>query len=231
MTILSTIQQVAPKIGIDVPTAVFGETARELVELQSFAKESAQRIYKAYDWELLKTLQTDAGDGSTTAFALPSDYGRMLAQGNVWNTTLQTPFIPITSADRWLELDIRSYSFVTGVWIKIGGQINIKPAMATGTSAKYYYISNLIVAPSAGSNKVAFTADDDSFRLNEELLKLHLIYTWKEEKGMAYAEDMARYEELLAQLINEDKGARVLRSGRPSAYSGVRIAYPQQITA
>ena len=125
---------------------------------------------------------------------------------------------------------MQTFDFVVNAWTIYAGQMNIKPALATGVTAKYFYQSNLIVAPNSGSNKIAFTADDDSFRLDERLLKLGIIWRWKELKGQSYAEPMADYEELKERLVARDRGSRMLRIGRVRMPSDVTTAYPQAIT-
>lgn len=229
MTILSVIQDAAKFIGVQVPDAVFASTVREHVELASIAQEMAERIASGHDWQQFSRVATITGDGSTEAFDLPSDYDRMLVKASVWSSSLETALSPITSLDRWLELDVQSFDFVINAWTIYGGQMNIKPALATGVTAKYYYQSNLIVAPASGSNKVAFTADDDTFRLDERLLKLGIIWRWKETKGQSYAEPMADYEELKERLVVRDRGSRMMRIGRVRMPADVTTAYPQAI--
>lgn len=230
MTILSVIQDVAPVIGIAVPDAVFASTTREHVEIKSLANEMAVRIGKAHDWSLLRTLQTYTGDGSTEAFALPSDYLRMLKKANLWSSAYQTPLTHVLDTDRWLEMDIRAFDFVIGAWSMLGGNIEIKPTMATGVTAKFYYLTNKVVISNASEQKTTFTADTDSFRLNERLLTLGMIWQWKANKGQSYGEDMANYEAALEQAIGEDKGSKVIRVGRARMPSDASTAFPQSIT-
>lgn len=230
MSILSVCQDVAPKIGIEVPSVVYTGTTQELIELQRLANTMAKRIAQAHDWELLSVQASYTGDGSTEDFDLPTGYDRMPKDGRVWSTALETPLTHIISRDRWLGLDIQSFDFVINAWIIYGGQIHIKPALATGAFAKHFYQSNLIIAPSAGSNKAAFTADTDTFRLDEELLKLGMIYQWKADHGQPYAQHMDDYEERFEQLTTTDAGAKTVRVGRARLPRGARIAYPQVIT-
>jgi len=230
MTVLAAIQGAAAVIGIEVPTAVYSEVDREMVELQHLCNEMATRIYKEHDWELLKTLETITGDGSTLTWSLPSDYGRQVKDMNLWSSRIETPLTHIVSTDKWLELDVQAYQYVIGVWQKIGGVISIKPATLSTETVKYYYISNLIVSPSgAGSDKVAFTDDTDTFRLDERLLKLGMIWQWRANKGLPYGEDMENYENALGQLINEDKGSRILVVGARRRIRGVNVSYPESI--
>jgi hypothetical protein len=230
MTILSVFEQVCPVIGLTVPDAVMASTDREHVELAALANEMASRIAKAHEWQLFNTIATYTGDGSTEDFELPSDYGRMLKKAQVWSSSLETPLSPISDRDRWLGLDIQSFDFVINAWILYGGQIHIKPALADAVTAKHWYQSNLIVAPEAGDNKTAFTADADTFRLDERLLRLGIIWQWKANKGLAYAEDMATYEEAKEKLICDDKGSRSIRMGAVRLARGARVAYPLTIT-
>lgn len=229
MTILATLQDVALVIGLERPNGVFSSTEREHYELVAVTKTVADRIMKAHDWELLKTLQTETGDDATTAFDLPSDYERMPKKQRLWSSRIETPLEHVTDHDRWLELQVRSIDYVIGVWTKLGGQIHIMPAMTSTETAKYYYISNLIVAPETGSNAAEFSLDTDTFRLDDELLKLGVIWQWKANKGMPYEEDMENYETLLSRLIDEDKGPEILRLGQRRVPAGVSIAYPQAI--
>lgn len=229
MTILSVTKEVAAVISIDIPTVLYSSTDRELVELQHLANEMAERIWQAHDWALLVTLETLTGDGAAEAFDLPTDYGRQIKDAEVWSSRIQTPLTHILSWDRWLELDIRSYQFVIGVWTKFGGKINIKPAMTATETAQYYYISNLIISPASGADKTAFTLDTDSFRLGERVLRLGMIWQWRANKGLPYVEDMANYETALGRAITEDKGARIISVGRQRSRRGIRLSYPQAI--
>ena len=231
MTLLTVCQSAAHVIGIEVPDVVATSTDRTYVELLAVANDMAETISKAHEWQLLNTVETVTGDASTEDFSLPTDYDRMIKDTDVWSSSLETPLTPVPDRNTWLGLDIRSYDFVVNAWIVYGGQFHIKPAMGTGVTAKYWYQSNLIIAPSAGSNKALFTSDDDTFRLNERLLRLGIIWKWKANKGQPYAEPMADYEEAKEKLISDDKGSRTIRIGRARLARGMKTAYPTTISA
>jgi len=229
MTLLSVCVDVSKVVGLDEPDAIASSTDREYIELFALANEMAKRIARGYNWQLLSRIHTLTGTGATEDFDLPSDYDRMLVKSQVWSSSLETALSPIGSLDRWLELDIQAFDFVVNAWIIYGGQMHIKPAMATGVTAKFFYQSNLIIAPASGSNKTDFTADTDTFRLDEQLLKLGMIWQYKAYKGLPYAEDMANYESLLARLATRDRGSRMLRVGPVRLPRDVKVAYPQSI--
>jgi hypothetical protein len=230
MSVLTIVQDACKQIGLAVPSAVMASTDREHVELARVARMMSLRIARAHSWELFRTLKTETGDGTTEDFDLPDDYAWTPKDQKLWSSRLSTPLTHITSTDEWLELDVRSYEFVVGAWIVYGGQLHIKPAPQSGEEVSYFYQSNKIAATGGGVAKEAFTADDDEFRLDDETLKLGIIYRWREMKGLPYEEDMADYEESLGQQIERDGGGdRILRSGRRRLIRGARVAYPVQV--
>jgi hypothetical protein len=232
MTVLSAVSDACTAIGLDQPNALYSSTEREHLELKVLANTCGSYIAKDYEWQALKVLATITGDGTDTTFALPSDYDRMLKDTRLWSDRYISHLTHIVSTDKWLELDIRQFSFVIGAWMLAGNEVNIKPAPASGELVKYYYMSSKWAqATGGGSTKTAFDTDTDVFRLSEELLKLCLIWKWKAMKKLPYAQEQQDYEDAKEKLIAADKGARVLRIGSARMSRGAdSIAYPISIT-
>jgi hypothetical protein len=153
----------------------------------------------------------------------------MLEKSQLWSSSLETPLTPISDRDEWLGLDVQSFDFVINAWIIYGNQIHVKPALAAGVTVKYFYQSHHWAQTSALVNVDEFSADTDTFRLNNRLLKLALVYKWREMKGLPYAENMADYQDLLAKLIARDKGSRIIRIGKATMPRDAVFAYPQNI--
>lgn len=232
MSILSVIKQVCPVIGLSVPDAVFSSTDREHLELQALANEMAQRIaFDGRDWTRLKVLATLTGDGTATSFALPADYHRMLKKARVWpSANPYAPFAHIADSDDWLAMTVQNRHELTGAWTLIGEQIHIAPVMANLATASFFYLSDKMVKDKDGVAKAEFGADDDAFRLDERVLKLGMIWQWKANKGQAYAEDMASYEDALAVASGADKGSNMLVIGRARLSADADCAFPKGIT-
>jgi hypothetical protein len=230
LTTLSVIQDACTSgIALDKPTAVFGSATREHIELASLINEAGFMIADAHEWQTLNRIATITGDGTDEDFALPSDFGRMLDKSQLWSSSLETPLTPISDRDEWLGLDVQSFDFVINAWIIYANQIHIKPALASGVTVKYFYQSHHWAQTSALVNVDEFSADTDTFRLNNRLLKLALVYKWREMKGLPYAENMADYQDLLAKMINRDKGSRIFRIGKAVMPRDAVFAYPQNI--
>lgn len=234
MTVLSAVQQACSVMGLNVPIAVFGSTDREQIELQDVANEVNEGLVRAYDWQSLKAIGTITGNGSSTSFPISTiapDFHRMTQKSTLWVTS--RPFYPlehITDTDLWLGIVTSGLTTTLGQWTIYGDAFNIMPALAAADTAKFYYISSSSVMPSTGSNKSRFTLDTDTFRLNERLLRLGVIWQWKSNKGLPYAEDMANYEIALQAEIARDKGSKILTVGtqRSSAF-GASAAWPGKL--
>jgi hypothetical protein len=226
MTVLSCLQRVATVIGLDVPTTVYGSTDREYVELADVANDVAETMARHYDWQKLKTIATLTGDGATEDYSIPSDYGRQLVKATLWVTS--RPFYPlehVADTDRWLGIVTSDIQVSIGQWTIYGDEIHVRPAMATGDDAKYYYITKNIVQPATGSNKELFTLDTDTFLLDDRVLRYGVIWQWKANKGLPYAEDMQTYEIALAEAVARDKGSKVMIVGQQRLNGGTAAEF------
>ena len=229
-SILGIIQQVCKRpLGIDPPDAVYASTDRTAQELAEVANAAVDMINRAHSWRKLLQRATYTGDGSTTDFDLPSDYGHMPDDQQVWSSTAQIPLLPVHSTDDWLAMDVRNFNPGTNAWIMYGGQIHFTPALDSAEVASHYYQSTAAVAPASGTAKSTFTLDSDTYRINDELLRKAIIYLWKQDKGLPYAEFQNDYEILKEKLIARDRGATILRQGAPRWPKDVNMAFPLSV--
>lgn len=234
MTVLSTVQAAAPRLGIAVPSVLFSDAGRTGVELQEAINEAARAMCDDFDWQQLKAIHTITGDGTDTSFALPSDYLRMPKATNFWPS--EEPTTPIRfflDLDDWIAEDVRTITEITKRAIIYGNELHIKPAVGNAATVKFAYVSNLIVIATGGTvaTKTAFTADTDTFLLDERALKLNLIWRWKAAKGRPYAQDKDEYDALVDSLAGNSKGPRVIRVGRRrTMFRDAVSSYPYNIT-
>jgi hypothetical protein len=223
-SVLTIVQDAATKLGIAQPSVLFGSTDRTAIELREALNEAVDKILHAHDWQRLLTLQTYIGDGTTTQFSIPADYLRMPKSAEVWSSRLQAPLAHISPED-WLQLDTRDYDVATGVWTIFGGEFVFKPAPASGETTRFWYITNKVCTNDTSGTKAQFTEDDDTFLLDDRVLELVLVWLFRTQKGLDYAEDMATAEIALARMIERDKGARVITQ-RSRRSVGAKIAWP-----
>lgn len=238
MTVLDVVRGASLVIGVARPDQLFAGTTRELFELQAMVNEVAQMVAfdSGHDWTKLKTLATLTGDGSALGFDLPTDYLRMLKKARLWSSA--TPYSPFThypDTDTWLGTQVQAFQPLVGAWTIIGEQLQIRvggnaAALASLETAQFYYITKNIVRAIDGTAQPAFTMDSDTFRLDERVLKLGLIYRWKQDKGQDYAENLSDYENALFQQIGTDKGSNIMVVGRRRMSGEMDIAFPGVVT-
>lgn len=224
MTILSAIQKAVLRCTGDTVNKVFSSDDTVAAEMADLSNEVAQDIVSGFDWRSLTKIATLTGD--TTVFPVPSDYDRMISNSVVadpvswfWNYT------PFQSVSDWRKFVDGGYGLIVpGGWIIIDGAFNFYPAPHDG--ATFPYLSKDYARDSDGNTKAEFDQDDDSFILDERLLTLGLVWRWKAQKGLAYAEDMATYETALARAQAKDKGWKPLLETRPRSGWNYSRAYP-----
>jgi hypothetical protein len=229
MTVLTAAQSAGLKLLGVKPSSLFSTTDQFSMELADLANTVAADMSKEYDWRILQVLATHTGDAATIAFPLPTDYLRMLKDGKVHSSMFKmTSFKAVTDADQWIYLQDTLATGSPGWYFLLGGRMQVYPAMPIGETARYYYISNKLVAVAAGAagSKATFTADTDVFVLDEGLLTLALIWRWRSMKRMDYSEDMENYEIAKAQAIAADRGSKILVVGAQRGRSSVDIAFP-----
>ena len=214
-TILSVIQRAAIPLGIGAPAAVFGASDDTAAELRRLVQEMAERITQEHDWQALKVRQQYTGDGVTEGFALPTDYQRMPADGEVWSSTFVNRLYHVTGSNDWLGLKVRQIQPVERAWTILGNKMEFYPALKAGEIAQFYYVSSNV-----RTGFETFMADTDQFILEDRILELGMIWQGRAHKGLPYAEDMTNYGLALAKAISRDRGARILKQRSPWRETG-----------
>jgi len=252
MSLLSVVKDVCAVVGVAVPQSVFSNISgnRTMQEMLALANEMAQRIaYDTRDWTLLRTTHTMVGDGAfvppypvppdteppdtvhtfvgTTAFPIPADFKRLMLTSNVWRTSsTQQPMTFEPDTDEWVRRRLSNSSSAFGEWTLLGGQMHIFPVMSVGVSAYYSYLHKNCIKLNSGGDGDQFMSDNDSFALDERLLKLGMIWQWKAQKGASYAEDMGTYADALTYAMGHDSPAPIIIGRKVSSWSKASAPWP-----
>lgn len=221
MTVLTAIRSaVLRATGVRV-TQVFASTEQIAVEMADLVNEVATDIARSHPWQALTAIATVVPDGGEV-YDLPTDYDRM-AGGIEDVASWLWGYSMFTSVNQWMQFRSGTYAIISpGGWIILGNQFNFYPVPAG--DAEYPYISKNWALSDMAEAKAAFTADDDTFVLDERLLTLGLIWRWMDQKGLQYSEAMATYELALSQAQARDKGSRAYRTPT-RRFGGAQVAY------
>lgn len=229
MTVLSACQSAAVRLIGRKPQTVFSSTEQTVVEIADLVTEVAVDIMKGHDWQALTKIYQIAGDGSATSYPLPGDYDRMvLGQGVSDANSWFWNYTQVPDLDTWMKIQNGFYLGVVapGWWMLLQGAFQFQPAPAVGATASVPYISKNFGLDKEGTPISAFAADTDTFLLDERLLTLGLIWRWRAQKRLEYAEDMQTYEIALSQAQARDKGPLVIRSSSRRAPGNLAVGWP-----
>lgn len=231
MTVGSALQSAAVRLIGKKPSAFFSSTDKFAIEVCDLVNEVARDIVKAHDWRSLTILAGSNGDGVKEGHDLPADYDRMPVKVQVWSTAWPALFFErARDLDEWYQLKVFSTSGAPGWWIILQDKLNIWPILPSGVQAQWYYISNRFGTDKDGASISEFTADTDTFKLPERLLTLGVMWRWRAQKRLEYAEDLKNYELALSKYITDDKGSNVITVGTQRWPAGVNTPWPGTIT-
>jgi hypothetical protein len=102
-----------------------------------------------------------------------------------------------------------------GQWRKFGSTIKVLGGTATD-DLRLEYISKYPVRDIGAVAKARFTADSDTPRMPENLVRLGLRWRFQQAGGLDYAESMASYEREFERAADEDRGgSRTIILGTP----------------
>lgn len=229
MTILTAAQNAMARLVGRRPAAIVSSTNEMEVEITSLAQEAAVEIAKSHEWQVLTARNTISGTGAES-YPLPDDFDRMHMTAGVSSPSWPNWwFSHARSLDEWEQITIRGINLEPGWWIILGDRFQTLPVIPAGGEARFFYISKNIFAASNGAPKDAITADTDSFRLDERLLTLSIIWRWLALKRMDYSEELRTYEFALSQEQARDGGSRVMRANGTTRFPGAVPSWPWEL--
>jgi hypothetical protein len=235
VTILSVAQDAAVKLNRPKPASLFSTTDPFAAELLLAAKETAESLLKEeHDWRNLTSLATCQGDAVTVVFPFATvapDFERLIKAAKLHSLRFRNAtFRAAQDLDEWLFIKDNLLVGSPGNWIILNNTVQIFPAMPVSDTARFYYISNNYALSGGGLAQSSFKADTDTFALDEALLRLGIVWRWRSNKRLEYAEDMRNFEVAKMAAMAKDKGSQPIVIGRQRTGRGnVGLAYPAML--
>lgn len=227
MTILGALQSASIKLLGRRPSVFFGASDTFENELCDLVNEVAADAAQYQDWQALLRTTSIAGNGVATEFDLPEDYDRMPINADV--ADLQTwfwGFQGFTDINAFLLSEARNFNAYPGGWIIYGNKMRFAPAPTATQIATFPYITKNWARGADGSTKSAFTSDTDDFLLPERLLRLGLVWRWRENKKLDASGDQEAFIRALDEHASKDKGSRIQRKSARRNFPGTYPAWP-----
>lgn len=228
MSLLSLMTQVTRRLLGSAPTAIAASTDPQIIQLMAIANEEGQDLSARYPWQALQnesTFLTVATESQGAITTLAGTDFRYILNDIMWNRSLLRPvFGPLDPQD-WQALKARN---VTGPFTQFrirGGLLRYIPVPVAGNTIAFEWISKNWVTLAATGTASAWAADGDTALLDEEIMTEGIIWRWQEFKGLAYAEQFAKYERLVNDAMTRDGGkSRINLGGSTGSFpSGVLV--------
>ncbi len=199
MTLLTIAQGLAKNVGMQSPSSVVGNAARSWVEALQFANETGEELARRVDWGQLQASATLTGDGTNLTHSLPAGFGR-LSKG----AAVKAGATPIRSLSRAEWGTLTPAQGTPRYFLLEGDDMTLFPYLANLATVSVSYQTKYWTSAGAA----AFTADDQTSLIDENLFLKGLIARWRRQKGMPYQDEEAEYEAALQDFANFDDRAR-----------------------
>lgn len=128
---------------LGLPSVSLSASSRDAIGYQSLGLMNAlgDELVRVQDWQFLEKVMTFVGDGVTSVFPLPDDWGRQINQTQ-WATSDNRPLRGPDSPQMW---SWNKYGIVSvGVFFRyriLNNEYNIFPTPGDGDEFALYYIS------------------------------------------------------------------------------------------
>ncbi len=218
MTLLSICGDVAKRVGVDAPATIVGNTDKTAVRLLALAQEEGKSLHKTHKWSALIRTQTVTTADGTATYALPSDFYAYIPSTG-WNDTQNRPIIGSLTGQQWQF--VKNSAAVSSAFNQkfrvqwdtsnSARRLTIYPTPSAVETLYLEYLSTDWCQSSGGTGQSAWAADDDTGRLDEELITLGLKWRYLKVIGMVYDIELEEYMGRLRAAKANDAPPTILR--------------------
>jgi hypothetical protein len=213
MQLLEIVQRVVRRLPLsNAVTSVVGSSSALINQLLEIAQEEGDELQGKHEWQALQLNMTGAGaGGNPDSFPLPADWSRFRADASLWRSGSKlTPLSGPVSIDAWHRLLVLPGIRFPGYW-RLEDNNLLCAGVPNGETISIPYVStNWILDVDGVTTKAFWTADTDSPRVHERLIRTGMIWRWKQSKGLDYAEDLKTHELELERRIAADRTPRAV---------------------
>lgn len=214
-TVAEVVNDAGKELGLwtaDV-TDPFASTDASVVQMLALLKRLGRKLVRDRQWTHLQTQYTFVTVSNQADYPLPSDFDSMINQSG-WNRTNRLPFVGPLSPQEWQYLKARLVGVVFTVLFRPkDGVLTVYPDVNTpgGYTIAFEYISNAWILKADTSTATAPTAATDTVRFDAEAVTTGLKLSWLKAKGFDTTAAQDDFDAALAQDMDADSAAPVLR--------------------
>jgi hypothetical protein len=214
MSLLSIIQGAARELPVSVPSTVIGNSETNIVTLLQLANKEVLELLRQYDWQALlaeATFTTVATETQTTLAVVAPDLFRICNE-TMWDRTQSKTIGGPLNAQQWQRMRAQAAQAGVTNWFRVrANSILFYPTPAAGNSVYFEYLRNTPILDANGTTKKeAWAADTDTCILNEELVRLGVVWRFLQGRKLDYAEEFRTYQDALDKFAAIDGAKPVI---------------------
>ena len=208
-------QNVADFTGFERPVTVVDNTDPIARQLLALAQREGKQLMRMSDWAILKKEHTFSTSSGTAAYALPSDFDRLVLETSYNRSDNDILTGPISSAEYQL---VNHGMATTGTTEKFRLKaasntlkFELDPTPSSTQTIGFEYVSNQFCQSSGGSGQAAWAADTDTGILDETTMEMGITWRFKSSHGLDFSEDYRQYQLEVRQAIARNGSAPILQ--------------------
>jgi len=215
MTLLELVNEAAIDIGLPATTSVMASTDPQIKLLRRCATAEAKSLSSRHNWQALLTEQTfvTLAAAQQTTYAIPTDFDRMIPE-SMFNRTINRSISGPVDSNMWQSIQSTLVTTVYPAFRFRENFIDITPTPSAGQTVAYEYITR-----NWGFNTIylsAWSADTDTYRLNDESMIQGIVWRFKKSKGLSWNDDYLVYERYVGDLIIRDGSRPRIYTDQPN---------------
>lgn len=210
MTLVQMLNQVLLQSGFLERSSFVSSADPDDKQMIAIANRVAQEIKNYFPWDILrKPFEITMQDGQIR-YLLPNDFQSLVAD-SAWEVDGQRQVEWPVPSGRWFEYKFTNWSDGGTLRVRMyGNEIEIHD-IEPGQSIEFEYVSKYPILSEAGEAKEFFTADDDTWVLDDQVLILGIQAHWMQTKLMPqYMEHFGNYNKKMSEYIGRSTGSRTI---------------------
>lgn len=195
-------------IGIPKPSFFVSSQDTTAKQLLALAQLAGDTLMQDHTWGNLIKRNTFNENASL------DDFDRFYPASGIWDVNAAKPILGPLNQEEWNALLVRNITGGDKYWTRYQGAIYIYPDPDATDQFTFSYITTNWIRPTDGPDVSEWSADTDAALVPEQLVKLSIVWRWKQSKGLDYAEDMSTFERTRERLMARDRGPRNITTTR-----------------
>lgn len=217
MSLLTIVQKAAVRVGVARPSVVATATDPTVRLLLELAQQEGEELARYGDWRVLRRENTFTTVNQEEQNGLPIDFAGIIDK-TVWNRSARRRLWGPIDAAQWQAWKAQSTFPVTDTFTLRGTSWLIQPTPAADQTIAYEYRSSFWCLNFDGFTKQdAWATDFDTALISERLMRLGLIWRFKQARGLEWLTDHENYLNEVDGELARDRPRKIidLKEGGP----------------